>query len=1461
MTTKILLTLAFLVLFAGAAQAATYTVTNTNDGGAGSLRAAMTAANAGSSVDLIEFNIAGSGVKTINLDSPLPSIVHDLTIDGTSQTGWSGAPLIELNGLSAGGGSIGLELTGGTLTVRGLIINRFTGYGIKASCLSHCGYPEAPTISLNVYGSYIGTNSSGTGAASNGVGIYLETDRNGGGQISSNIGGKSANERNVISGNIGNGLELSEIETFGLQKIHVFNNYIGTNAAGTAALPNLGSGIIVGYIRDGSVETVQIGDGTSAARNLISGNSKSGVVVQSYASIKGNRIGTNAIGTADLGNGNYGVYSGGITVIGGAAVGEGNLISGNNKSGIYVGNNTEAAIYGNYIGTNAAGTAAVGNTESGVYTQSHNFKIGGSNAGEGNLISGNGDDGVVYSPSNYGGGWFNFTYADIDGNKIGVNAALTAAVGNGGNGISVDGYDLEIGDTEPGTANFIGGNAGHGIRVFKDAGRTAILSNYIGTNSGSTDLGNGGDGIHVNCAAANTAIGYDGSLSDNGSPYGNFIAYNNGDGIEVAPEAPGDPAPAAIRIRTNSIYTNGELGIDLGANGVTLNDALDADAGANGSQNFPVLSKASAGQIAGGLHSTPNKDFIIDFYRVEGIDSSGYGEGRAYLTSATVTTNANGDASFNRSGLSLTVGQYITATATGAEGTSEFSQNITVTQPPGNVALSAASYSVNESAGAATITVNRTGAANGIVGVNYATSNVTATAGSDYTAVSSTVLLFDGQTSGTFSIPITNDNSHETNETLQITLTSTNGGAVIINPSTATLTITNDDNPPTISIADVSKDEGNEATTAFNFNVTLSAPSAFPVSVAWATTNAGASATAGQDYTAASGTLNFAVGESSKPVTVSVNGDLTTEINETFFVNLSSPTNSTIADAQGIGTIQDDDNPGILQFALSPYNVNENTGFATATVTRTGGDAGTVTVDFSTANSGTASADSDFTGTSGTLVFLDGETSKTFTVAILDDQTTEQAESINLILSNPTGGATFGASTAIINILDNDNAPPIAINGTVKYGITPLNQPQKTVSGVFVSASGASASSDMTDSFGAYSLGNLQSGGQYTLNASKTGNIDGISPFDATLVLRHVAANGQGPNALSVNQQKAADANGNGSISPFDATQILRFVAANGQTPNTGAVGNWEFLPSVRSYDAVNTSLTEQNYEAVLIGDVNGNWTPADSLAPETENQEQAKEVEADTENAEIEISLPTDVTVVTGSTIVIPVAFTNHTDKAVSAYSFGVKYDPAVLQPEAAMPIDQNKTLSEGLTVVHSIANAGRLGISAAGAASQNLTRSRVLLKLHFKVLGIGNASQNGSTPLTFDQKPVFEDAFGSAVTVKRANGSAVITSDSNTSSVTVAGRIITANAKGIRNVLVTLTAADGETRVVQTGAGGYYRFAEVPAGETYTISVSAKNYTFNQNSQIRNVFGDTQNIDFTADAQVSPKLNEQAQ
>jgi hypothetical protein len=227
-----------------------------------------------------------------------------------------------------------------------------------------------------------------------------------------------------------------------------------------------------------------------------------------------------------------------------------------------------------------------------------------------------------------------------------------------------------------------------------------------------------------------------------------------------------------------------------------------------------------------------------------------------------------------------------------------------------------------------------------------------------------------------------------------------------------------------------------EAAGTVTFTVNRTGGSDGAVSVNFAT--ADGTATAGQDYTANSGTLNFADGDTSETITVSIINDTIDEPDETFTVTLSNATGGASLGTTSVSTVTivDDDPtpvPGVLSIAPGSVSVDEAAGTVTFTVNRTGGSDGAVSVNFATAN-GTATAGQDFTAISGTLNFGNGDTTgKTITVSIIDDTIDEPNETFTVNLSGATGGATLGTSTSTVTILDNDESsiPASSISGSV----------------------------------------------------------------------------------------------------------------------------------------------------------------------------------------------------------------------------------------------------------------------------------------------------------------------------------------------------------------------------------------------------------------------------------------------
>ncbi|MFL6260853.1 MAG: beta strand repeat-containing protein [Thermoanaerobaculia bacterium] len=323
----------------------------------------------------------------------------------------------------------------------------------------------------------------------------------------------------------------------------------------------------------------------------------------------------------------------------------------------------------------------------------------------------------------------------------------------------------------------------------------------------------------------------------------------------------------------------------------------------------------------------------------------------------------------------------------------------------------------------AVFTVSLTTPSSQTVTVQAVTANGTATAGSDYTATGPVTLTFaPGQTSQPFTVPVLGDTIDEADETFLVSLSNASGASISPTQGTGTGTIVDNDTS-NITINDVSVTEGNSGTTLATFTVTLSTANSRTVTVDYATANG--TATAGSDYVAKSGTLTFAAGTTSQTIAVTVNGDTLNEGNETFNVNLSNATNATITDAQGVGTITDDD---LVSISINDVSVNEgNTGTATAnfTVSLSNPSTSTITVTYQTAN-GTATSGSDYVAVGATvLTFAPNETTKTVTVTVNGDTLNEGNETFNVNLSLPTGGATIGDSQGVGTITDDD---PVSIS-------------------------------------------------------------------------------------------------------------------------------------------------------------------------------------------------------------------------------------------------------------------------------------------------------------------------------------------------------------------------------------------------------------------------------------------------
>ena len=375
-------------------------------------------------------------------------------------------------------------------------------------------------------------------------------------------------------------------------------------------------------------------------------------------------------------------------------------------------------------------------------------------------------------------------------------------------------------------------------------------------------------------------------------------------------------------------------------------------------------------------------------------------------------------------------------------------------------------------------TVTLSSASSQTVTVNYATSNGTATAGSDYTATSNTLTFSPGQTSEQVYVPILGDYVIEGDETFTMTLS----GAwnATIGTATATATILNDDVAGTITLSS-STYSVNENAGTVTVTVNRSGGLASGVGVNYATSNG--TATAGSDFISTSGTLTFGGGETSKTFTVTILDDAVYEGSETFNVALSGQTGGATLGSPSSATVTILDNetppPGSVQFSSSTYSVNENGGTVTITATRTGGSYGSASVNYATAN-GTATAGSDYTTKSGTLNWADGDAaSKTFTVTIIDDAVYEGSETFAVNLSGATGVSLGSPATATVTIVDNEapDTTPDPFTFTAQTGAA-LNA---TATSNTITVSGINAAASISITGGTYSV----NGGSYTSSAGR----------------------------------------------------------------------------------------------------------------------------------------------------------------------------------------------------------------------------------------------------------------------------------------------------------------------------------------------------------------------------------------
>jgi parallel beta-helix repeat protein len=487
--------------------ARTLTVSRLSDAGPGSLRAAITTVNTSlpGRPALIRFTVRGM----ITLSSPLPPVSRNVTINGATAPGYAGgAPVVGINA----NGQPGLDFAPGSAGSRllALAVDGASGAGIRLG---------ASNITLDA--NYVGLNLSGAAAGNHGDGVYVASGSYAN-TIGENPSGKSGAVSNVISGNGGNGITL-----FGSSLNTIQDNRIGTNPAGTSAMPNHLNGLAIAglsYANEiggtafvdsatgqannptGSKGTVTPVFVVPPLGNLISSNGLNGVLIAGGAGhnqLNGNFIGTTANGDAALGNGANGVWidaANNNSLIGCKFVNNPfvyyNVVSGNQQNGLRVTDAQGTVVQGNFFGTGANNTAIVRNRRDGILVQgsSTDTQVGGV-IPLGNVSAGNGRNGIEVTGRVSGFTTFN---------TFGGLLAFKGAAPNGRDGLLI----TATGGNNLVRTNVFSGNRSNGIELGGNASGVTVDPDIAGLNTkGNAVLPNGGDGLRIDGTAHGNTIG------------------------------------------------------------------------------------------------------------------------------------------------------------------------------------------------------------------------------------------------------------------------------------------------------------------------------------------------------------------------------------------------------------------------------------------------------------------------------------------------------------------------------------------------------------------------------------------------------------------------------------------------------------------------------------------------------------------------------------------------------------------------------------------------------------------------------------------------------------------------------------------------------------------------------------------------------------------------------------------
>ncbi len=646
----------------------------------------------------------------------------------------------------------------------------------------------------------------------------------------------------------------------------------------------------------------------------------------------------------------------------------------------------------------------------------------------------------------------------------------------------------------------------------------------------------------------------------------------------------------------------------------------------------------------------------------------------------------------------------------------------------------------------------------------WSTADGTAVAGDDYQAASGTITFAPGETTALLTVSVVADEDAEASETFTINLSDPQN--VTADPSAFTATIANDDDVPVISIdADPSsQNEGDAGITPFVFTVTLSKTSQEQVTVQYSTT--GLLADAGVDFEATSGTLTFAPGQTSMMLTVNIIGDQIFESNETFRVNISSPTGASIGTTAQTAVIANDDaapTATINDVTMLEGDAGTKAFVFTVTLSQPSSQAGTLAY---TTQNGTATAGNDYTATSGTLAFSAGQTVQMITVNVLGDKLVEGNETFSVVLSDgsfitiPTNGDQIGTGTIQDEATDDIEVIPSSVVGRVwvdSNGNGTQNGIERSLAGVQVLLTGASQAQTTTGADGTYSFNNLDPGTytvEFVLPAEYRDGTAMLGSLGGTLTEDGYTFTIDSPGGVAASNYHFTTS----GLQTAFLSQRLFLASSLGNLINPPAVAPTVAITSVTNpinpSSATNVSINGTGSAGATISVVASDGTNSTSAFNTTINSNGNWSINGVNVSSLADGTITFEVTATGAGGLTTEATITATKDTVAPSITIGSVTDPINIVNETEVTITGTGTEGDTVTVTATDGTTTTAAVSTTVDANDNWTISNIDVSglndgtITFNVVSTDNAGNSGTASVTAEKDTTAPEAEVTMVT-----------------------------------------------------------------------------------------------------------------